>query len=126
MGHKTTWTSDGCHVDVYDVITGGELAQINEEFCSSEHFDNVKYFIRDLTKIKSNLLQEDDIMEAAFIASVASGYSRRIRAAFVVHDVTTERLVKKFALYSMNAGSKWNIKIFKDAASAADWVGQPN
>ncbi len=122
MPHKTQWTENGCHQTVCDTIDGHELVRINDEMCGAEQFDNIQYFIRDLSRILMNRLQPSDLVEAAYINYVASTYKPRLRGAFVVGDPITESHVQHYIHQSNMAGNHWELAIFHDHDAALKWA----
>ncbi len=122
MPHQTVWTDKGCHLTVYDCIDGSELVNINNEMCGSEHFDSIDYFIRDLSRIQINRLQPSDLLEAAYINSVASSYKPHLRGTFIVSDPITESHVQNYIEQSRRAGNPWKMKIFHDMKAALQWA----
>jgi len=122
MPHQTRWTENGCHLTVFDTIDGPELIRINDEMCGAEQFDNIQYFVRDLSRIRMNRLCPSDLIEAAYINTVASTYKPRLRGAFIVSDPVTESHVQHYIDQSKKAGNHWEMAIIHDPDAALQWA----
>ncbi len=124
MAHKTRWAQGGCYVDVFGEITSQELSQINSEMTGSPHFDDMKFFVRDLSGITRQSIDLDSIVVAAFCNQAASTYKRKLRGAFVVTDAATRERVLHYIAESRALGSTWELRMFEDQRSANAWATQ--
>lgn len=122
MSHVTHWVPAGCLVDVSGTIDNQELAQINSEMTGSPRFDDIAYFLRDLTAITRQGIDFDALSYAAFFNWGASLSKKHLRGAFVVGDEQTAQRVGHYIRESARAGSSWDQRVFVDRASALTWA----
>ena len=122
MAHRTTWEKDGCIIRIFGTFSADELEGINEEFTNHKNFDEVHYFIRDLTEIQEIKLSLDDIQVMAYKDAASSLSSKKIRGAFIVNNEMTAQISSYYIEQSLEAGSRWIQSIFYDFETAEKWV----
>ena len=122
MSHRTVWSDDGCIVHISDKLIYKEVEEINRELCSNYNFDNIKYFLRDLTAVKSVEISKDELEYAAYINFAASSYKQKLKDAFVINHKKIEENVNFYIETCKSIGISWDQRIFPDAVQALAWV----
>lgn len=122
MAHNTDWNEKGCIVHISEKLTYKEIEMINCELTSNYSFDDIKYFIRDLTAVNSFEISEDELEYEAYINLGASLYKKRLKGAFVIKLKKVEDYVKFYIDTSKNIGNPWEQKIFSNFDDAFKWV----
>jgi hypothetical protein len=122
LAHVTRWTDVGCIVDVQGEMTNEELRAINGELTGSARFEDLGYFVRDLTGVTRQSLALDELTCAAYTNWAASAYNKELRGAFVVGDAATLARVDYYIQQSQQAGCRWELKVFSNFAAALAWA----
>lgn len=122
MAYTTTWIGNGCIVDLHDEITGEEFAAINDELCGSPRLDEVRFFVRDLTRVSMARVDGAVLEVAAFINAVASSYKWRLKGAFVVAGHEVRDHILRYLEQSRIAGCTWDQQIFCCRETALAWA----
>lgn len=94
---------------------------INFELSSNYSFDGIKYFIRDLTAVKSLVIRDNEIEYEAYLNLGASRYKKNLKGAFVINCKKTEDYVKFYIKTSKEIGNSWEQKIFLNFDDALAW-----
>ncbi len=96
----------------------------SSEMTGSPHFDDMKFFVRDLSGVTQQSIDLDSIVVAAFCNQAASTYKRKLRGAFVVTDAATRERVLHYIAESRALGTTWELRMFEDQPSANAWATQ--
>jgi len=65
MPYISTWDKKGNHIKFYGVVSAGEIESTNNEAHNDERFDDIKYFICDMTEITDVVVTESDAINSA-------------------------------------------------------------
>jgi len=122
MPHKTIWEKDGIYWQFYGDITLAEVHEANGEAYGDHRFDDIKYFIWNMTDVNNLEMSLDDAKKPACTDEVASSYKRRLNGAFAATDKHIRKVIERYIELSIEHKSTWNLKLFYTEDDARKWV----
>ena len=120
MNYKTTWTTKGVIITFSDVVACEELFQAVDEINSDPRFDEIRYQIRDYTKITEFNVDVECVTKIAAWDKAAAMSNPNMKIAIVTTDSVMQILSSLYLAEIFM--SHWEGKIFNTMDEAQQWV----
>lgn len=120
MPYKTVWEEKGVCWQYSGNVTGEELFQTALEFYEDERFDEVKYLLVDLRKVKQYDGSVGQLEKIAVMDMGAAYTNPRVKVAIVAVEDQIRRLAELYA--SISRTSSWETIIFDNLSDARLWT----
>lgn len=122
MPHKTTWEDKGINLQFYGDITTDEVEQSTAEAYGDHRFDDIKYFIWDMTDAESLITDEAHVESTAAESWAASTYKTSLKGAIVSNDNDICKFIEHYIATSSKMENPWELKLFSNTKDATKWV----
>jgi hypothetical protein len=123
MPYKIHWTSQrAVYVQFFGVITDSDLSAATNDFYNDQRVDFVHSVTWNFTGIDDFIVGPERANEIAASDTVASGYLRALKAAFVIQHPALIELAKGYIATMEELGSPWQNRIFGSVEEASIWL----
>ena len=122
MTYKITWGKEGINFQFFGDVTASELHDANNEIYGDHRFDDIKYFIWDMTGAKNLEMIKDEAEISVYTDHVATSYKRSLKGAFVANDKHVRKIIKHYIDKSIKLGSTWELNLFYKTEDAKEWI----
>lgn len=121
MIHDSIWKPDGVHKKLSGFISAIELIRVAIEVQSDQRFDDVRYIIKDLSKVTGHEITADSLADLAVIHCGFHSINPNCRIVFVTTDENLAKIIKNI-LMSPRLVS-YPVQVRPTFSEARDWLG---
>ena len=122
MAHNTTWEERGIYWKFSGHVSAVEVEEADNEMYGDPRFDEIKYFIWDMTDASELGMTESDSDFPAGTDRAAAYTNKNLNGALVSNNEQIRKRFKRYIEVSSEIGNPWKLKIFNNLEDARAWV----
>ena len=122
MAHNTTWEESGIYWQFFGYVSAQEVEEANNEMYGDLRFDDIKYFIWDMSNATGWGMTESDAAYSAATDKGASRTTKKVKGALISNDEKVRAIMNIYIEVSSKIENPWELRIFNKLEDAREWV----